>query len=193
MIVNGIILAEDGNKMSKRLNNYPSPKKIMDTYGADALRLYLLHSVVVKAEDLRFSDKGVEAVLKQVLLPLSNALAFYKTYAELYGFSPNKTQDLELAEIDRWILSSLYSVVGKTREGMAQYDLHTAVSPFVDFIEDLTNWYIRRSRRRFWEAEDSPDRRAAFATLYEVLIVFSKVIAPFIPFTAEDMYQQLRM
>lgn len=193
VIVNGIVLAEDGNKMSKRLNNYPSPKKIMDTYGADALRLYLLNSVVVKAEDLRFSDKGVEAVLKQVLLPLSNALAFYKTYAELYGFSPNETTDLELAEIDRWILSSLYSLVGKTRENMAQYDLHAAVSPFIDFIEDLTNWYIRRSRRRFWESEDSPDRRAAFATLYEVLMVFSKIIAPFIPFTAEDMYQQLRV
>lgn len=192
VIVNGIILAEDGNKMSKRLNNYPSPKMIMDAYGADALRLYLLNSVVVKAEDLRFSDKGVESVLKQVLLPLSNALAFYKTYAELYGFDPKETDNIELAEIDRWILSSLYSLVGKTRESMSQYDLHAAVNPFVDFIEDLTNWYIRRSRRRFWDAEDSADRRAAFSTLYEVLVVFSKVIAPFIPFIAEDMYQQLR-
>ena len=192
VVVNGIILAEDGNKMSKRLNNYPSPKLVMDTYGADALRLYLLNSVVVKAEDLRFSDKGVEGVLKQVLLPLSNALTFYKTYADLYDFEPKEVSDLELAEIDRWILSCLYSLVAKTRENLAQYDLHAAVHPFVDFIDDLTNWYIRRSRRRFWDAEDSADRRAAFSTLYEVLTVFSKIIAPFIPFTAEDMYQQLR-
>ena len=119
-------------------------------------------------------------------------MTFYKTYADLYDFEPKEVSDLELAEIDRWILSCLYSLVAKTRENLAQYDLHAAVHPFVDFIDDLTNWYIRRSRRRFWDAEDSADRRAAFSTLYEVLTVFSKIIAPFIPFTAEDMYQQLR-
>nr|WP_201457099.1 isoleucine--tRNA ligase [Chlamydia sp. 17-3921] len=193
VIVNGIVLAKDGNKMSKRLSNYPSPKFILDTYGADALRLYLLHSVVVKAEDLRFSDKGVESVLKLVLLPLTNVLSFYKIYSNLYGFDP-KTPDQELiyTEMDSWILSNLYSVVGKVRAGMKEYNLNSAVEPFVAFIEDLTNWYIRRSRRRFWESEDSPDRRAAFATLYEVLFVFCKVIAPFVPFIAEDIFQQLK-
>ncbi|ACZ33089.1 isoleucyl-tRNA synthetase [Chlamydia pneumoniae LPCoLN] len=193
-IVNGIILAEDGNKMSKRLNNYPSPKYVLDTYGADALRLYLLHSVVVKAEDLRFSDKGIEGVLKQILLPLTSVLSFFNTYAELYGFDP-KSQDIEPAytEIDQWILSNLYSVVGKVRESMSQYHLNFAVEPFVTFIDDLTNWYIRRCRRRFWEAENTPDRRAAFSTLYEVLTVFCKVIAPFVPFLAEDIYQKLKL
>ncbi len=193
-VVNGIILAEDGNKMSKRLNNYPSPIHIMNTYGADALRLYLLNSVVVRADDLRFSDKGVDSVLKQVLLPLTNALSFFKTYADLYHFVPNAYPEDTLAytEIDRWILSHLYSLVGKIKESMSVYDLQSAVQPFTDFIDDLTNWYIRRSRRRFWEAEDVPDRRAAFATLYEVLLVLSKIAAPFIPFLAEELYQQLR-
>lgn len=193
VIVNGIILAEDGNKMSKRLNNYPSPKSILDSYGADALRLYLLHSVVVKAEDLRFSDKGVEGILKQVLLPLSNVLSFYKIYADLYKFDPKKCpqESLTYTEMDLWILSNLYSVVKKVHSGMDIYNLNAAVEPFVDFIDDLTNWYVRRSRRRFWEAEDSADRRAAFATLYEVLFVFCRVIAPFVPFIAEDIFQQL--
>ncbi|WP_348662826.1 isoleucine--tRNA ligase [Chlamydia vaughanii] len=193
-IVNGIILAEDGNKMSKRLNNYPSPMHIMNVYGADALRLYLLNSVVVKAEDLRFSDKGVESILKQILLPLTNVLSFFKTYADLYGFDADN-YDKEAhaySEIDRWILSNLYTVVGKVREGMSSYHLNTAVSPFVTFIDDLTNWYIRRCRRRFWESENTPDRRAAFATLYEVLTVFCKVIAPFIPFISEDIYQKIK-
>lgn len=193
-IVNGIVLAEDGNKMSKRLNNYPSPMSIMNTYGADALRLYLLDSVVVKAEDLRFSDKGVESVLKQVLLPLTNVLSFFKTYTDLYGFDPNNydKEEISYSEIDKWILSNLYTVVGKVRESMSSYNLNTAVNPFVTFIDDLTNWYIRRCRRRFWESADTPDRRAAFATLYEVLTVFCRVIAPFIPFISEDIYQQIK-
>lgn len=193
-VVNGIILAEDGAKMSKRLNNYPSPLHIMRTYGADALRLYLLHSVVVKGEDLRFSDKGVEMVLKQVLIPLTNAVSFFKTYADLYHFDAKDIDQKQLSrtEIDTWILSNLYSVVQKVRENMDVYDLHAAVHPFVTFIDDLTNWYIRRCRRRFWTDEDSIDRQTAFATLYEVLLVFCKVIAPFIPFIAEDIYQQLR-
>ncbi|QVE49184.1 isoleucine--tRNA ligase [Chlamydia crocodili] len=193
-IVNGIVLAEDGNKMSKRLNNYPSPMGIMNTYGADALRLYLLDSVVVKAEDLRFSDKGVESILKQILLPLTNVLSFFKTYTDLYGFDANNydKEEITYTEIDRWILSNLYTVVGKVRESMSSYNLNTAVNPFVTFIDDLTNWYIRRCRRRFWESEDTPDRRAAFATLYEVLTVFCRVIAPFIPFISEDIYQQIK-
>lgn len=193
-IVSGIILAEDGNKMSKRLNNYPSPMHIMNTYGADALRLYLLHSVVVKAEDLRFSDRGVESILKQILLPLTNVLTFFKTYTDLYGFDRNQYEekDYVYTEIDRWILSNLYTVVGKVRDSMSAYNLNMAVHPFVTFIDDLTNWYIRRCRRRFWQAEDTLDRRAAFVTLYEVLSVFSKVIAPFIPFLSEHIYQKIR-
>ncbi|WP_108897109.1 isoleucine--tRNA ligase [Chlamydia serpentis] len=192
-IVNGIVLAEDGNKMSKRLNNYPSPKYVLDTFGADALRLYLLHSVVVKAEDLRFSDNGIEGILKKILIPLNSVLSFFKTYAELYNFDIESQDQPIYAEIDKWILSNLYTVVGKVRESMSQYHLNFAVEPFVTFIDDLTNWYIRRSRRRFWEACDTPDRRAAFCTLYEVLTVFCKLIAPFIPFIAEDIYQKLKL
>lgn len=167
---------------------------IMNTYGADALRLYLLDSVVVKAEDLRFSDKGVESILKQILLPLTNVLSFFKTYTDLYGFDADNydKEEITYSEIDRWILSNLYTVVGKVRESMSSYNLNTAVNPFVTFIDDLTNWYIRRCRRRFWESEDTPDRRAAFATLYEVLTVFCRVIAPFIPFISEDIYQQIK-
>ncbi|WP_213318239.1 isoleucine--tRNA ligase [Chlamydiifrater volucris] len=192
-IVNGLVLAEDGNKMSKRLSNYPSPKSILNKYGADALRLYLLSSVVVKGEDLKFSEKGVEGVLKQILIPLRSSLSFFQTYARIYDFeSMDFSKEMSLQQTDLWLKSAFQGLVDKVREGLDSYDLNSAVHPLVDFIDSLTNWYIRRSRRRFWESEDTADRRAAFHTLYNVLLNFSKLLAPFTPFAAEDIYLQLR-
>ncbi len=191
VIVNGIVLAEDGNKMSKRLKNYPDPAEVLDQYGADALRLYLLNSPVVKAEDLRFSKKGLELVLRQFLIPFWNAFFFLSTYANIYQWKPEKMQK-PVCDIDRWIVSKVNHLVTAVEEGMEAYDLSKAIEPLVGFIDDLTNWYIRRCRSRFWADEDTQDRRSAFSALYSVLVTLVKVAAPFVPFLCEAVYQELK-
>lgn len=193
VVVNGIILAEDGNKMSKRLKNYPEPHLVIDKHGADAIRLYLLSSGAVQAEDMRFSERGVEITLRQVLIPLWNSYVFLATYCKIYNWDPELfTKEKPSADIDRWILSMLSTLCKEVEEGMDEYALSRAVEPFVDFIDQLTNWYIRRNRSRFWADEDTKGRREAFATLYTVLFTLTKVASPFIPFLSESIYQQLR-
>ncbi|MBL8920134.1 MAG: isoleucine--tRNA ligase [Myxococcaceae bacterium] len=196
VIVNGLVLAEDGSKMSKSKQNYPDPNKVIEQHGADALRAYLINSPLVRAEPLRFSESGVKEVVRTVLLPLQNAWSFFTTYANVDGWNP-KT-DLAKApalqqrpELDRWIVSVLQSLVREINTQMEGYYLDRVVPPMLGFIDDLTNWYIRRSRRRFWKSEDSTDKAAAYATLYEVLTTFSKVVAPVLPFFAERLYQNL--
>jgi len=194
VIVNGIVLAEDGSKMSKRLRNYPDPMVVVGKYGADAVRLYMMHSPAVKADDLCFSEHGVELVLRQVLLPLWNAYSFLTTYARIYQWqSKSLTLDSRPnAIIDRWILSMLHKLIDTVTKGMDDYDLNRSVEPFVGFIDQLTNWYIRRCRRRFWEEKQSEDRDQAFETLYTVLLELSKIAAPFVPFMSEAIYQNLK-
>lgn len=196
VIVNGIILAENGQKMSKRLQNYPDPMELMQRCGADALRLYLLKSPVVRAEDLCFNEKEVELCMRQVMLPLQNSHRFFLTYANLYGYVPEEKLCFKLPEIssnllDRWIMSRLQHLTLQIEEAMDSYKLWLAIQPMLGFLEELTNWYIRRARRRFWSEEDSPDRRAGFATLFSVLLNFSKLAAPFIPFLSETIFKQL--
>ena len=191
IIVNGIILAEDGNKMSKRLKNYPDPELVINKYGADAIRLYMLNSPAVRAEDLRFSEKGVEHVLRGVLIPFWNSFVFLSTYAKIYHFKP-EAKGHPRALIDRWILSMTQKLIQDVERGMEAYDLNKAVEPFIGFVDQLTNWYIRRCRSRFWADEDTADRREAFQTLYEVLVKLTKVAAPFIPFIADAIYRELR-
>lgn len=192
-IVNGIILAADGQKMSKRLRNYPDPAVVIHKYGADAIRLYMMHSPAVRADDLCFLESGVELVLRQILIPYWNAYSFFITYARLYHWEPpedGKFKDSE-AEIDRWILSLAHKLIKDVQEGMDDYDLNRAVEPLVGFINQLTNWYIRRSRRRFWNETPSVDRDGAFATLYQVLLILTQVTAPFVPFISEAIYANL--
>ncbi|MBU6383755.1 MAG: isoleucine--tRNA ligase [Verrucomicrobia bacterium] len=191
VIVNGIVLAEDGNKMSKRLRNYPDPDIVIQKYGADAIRLYLLSSPAVRAEDLRFSEKGVEHVLRQVLIPFWNSFIFLSTYAKIYRFKPHKMGKPE-ALIDRWLLSVTQKLVMDVENGMEAYDLNRAVGPLTLFIEQLTNWYIRRCRNRFWADDESQDRKEAFQTLYDVLLTLCKVAAPFIPFLSDAVYRELK-
>jgi len=191
VVVNGLVLAEDGQKMSKRLKNYPEPKYILDRYGADALRLYLLHSPLVKAEDLRFSEKGVQDKLRTILLPLWNALCFFVNYANIDRWSPERRSE-PVSLLDRWIMARLQRLKRGVIESMDAYDLQRSIEPLVVFIEDLTNWYIRRSRRRFWKTEDDEDKQAAYTTLYTVLKELSMVLAPFVPFLAEKIYLTLR-
>lgn len=192
VVVNGIVLAEDGTKMSKRLKNYPDPSLVVHKFGADAVRLYMMHSAAVKADDLRFSENGVDLVLKQIIIPWWNAYSFFITYARIYKWTPSESFKAPEAVIDRWILSIMHKLIHSIETGMDGYDLSQAVEPFVGFIDQLTNWYIRRSRRRFWEDQDTQDRRDAFATLYQVLIGLAKVAAPFVPFISDAMFVNLR-
>jgi isoleucyl-tRNA synthetase len=193
VIVNGLILAEDGQKMSKRLKNYPDPMQLLDTYGADALRAYLVTSPVVRAEPMRFSEAGVREVVRSVVLPLWNAYSFFATYAAADSWVPPE-QPMALAQrglLDRWIISVAQSVVADVNREMAEYRLYNVIPRVLGFIDDLTNWYIRRSRRRFWKSGNSQDKQAAYETLYEVLTLFSRLLAPILPFMAEVLYQRL--
>ncbi len=192
VIVNGIVLAADGAKMSKRLRNYPDPLEVVGKYGADAVRIYMLGSPAVHADDLCFSQAGVELTLRQVLLPLWNATSFFTTYANIYNWMPTKPFSSPKAELDWWILSVTARLVSEVEMALDRYDLSTAVSCLQPFVDQLTNWYIRRSRRRFWSDEDSQDRKDAFETLYRVLITVAKVLAPFAPFASENMWQILK-
>ncbi len=196
-VVNGLILAEDGRKMSKSLKNYPDPNGIFDEFGADALRAYLINSPVLRAEPFRFSRDGVREVVRTVLLPLWNAFSFFTTYAEADGIS---TTDLTSApaaqdrpELDRWVLSVLQSLVAEVNRQMEGYYLYAVIPPVLGFIDDLTNWYVRRARRRFWRSrgEDEADKLAAFATMHEVLVTFATVLAPVLPFVTEEIHQAL--
>ena len=193
VIVNGLILAEDGKKMSKRLKNYPDPNLMLNTYGADAIRLYMIYSPVVKAESLKFSENGVKQLMRDLLIPWWNAYSFFVTYANVDGFHDEEVAFPESENVlDRWIVSSMETLIAEVTDAMDNYDLQKSVRPFVKFVEDLTNWYIRRSRRRFWKSTNDGDKLSAYRTLRYVLVQLSKVAAPFTPFIAEEIYRNLK-
>ena len=193
VIVNGLVLAEDGKKMSKRLKNYPDPNLMLNTYGADAIRLYMIYSPVVKAENLKFSENGVKQIMRDLLIPWWNAYSFFVTYANVDGFSdPEVVYPKSENVLDKWIVSSMETLIADVTKAMDAYDLQKAVRPFVKFVEDLTNWYIRRSRRRFWKSQNDGDKLCAYRTLRYVLVQLSKVAAPFTPFIAEEIYRNLK-
>ena len=191
-IVNGLVLASDGKKMSKSLRNFTDPNEVINKFGSDALRLFLIHSSVVRADDLKYSDDGVRDVLKGILIPLWNSYSFYVTYANIDGISPEKAPENPSNPLDRWILSSAQKLIKDVTEALDAYDLSKAVDPIVSFIDELNNWYIRRSRRRFWRSENDNDKNEAYGSLYTVLKILTKVAAPFIPFVTENIYQNLR-
>ena len=191
-IVHGIVLASDGKKMSKSLRNYTDPAGAMNTYGADAIRLFLVHSALIKADDLRYSDDGVREILKSIILPLWNAYGFFVTYANIDGVSPTCASENPSNPLDRWILSVAESLVEKCTWALDNYDLSKAVDPIIDFIDLLNNWYIRRSRRRFWKSESDSDKTEAYGTLYSVLKTLITVASPFMPFTTDAIWRNLR-
>ena len=192
-IVSGIVLAADGRKMSKSERNFTDPMEIINKYGADALRFALIDSTLVKADDLKFSDEIVKDVLKSLLIPLWNAYSFFVTYANIDGYEPSETPYEELANpLDRWIISNLNRLVKTVTDAMDSYDVQAACSALTAFIDDLNNWYIRRSRRRFWKSENDGDKKEAYDTLYRVLLTFVKVAAPFVPFVTDAIYLNLR-
>lgn len=183
-VVSGIVLAEDGQKMSKSKKNYPEPELIFNKYGADAMRFYLMSSTLMKADDLRFSEKGVEEILRKVFLPLKNSYAFFASLANITEWQlTGKTPENKL---DRWILAELHEFVKNMTEHMDNYYIDNACREIPEFLDKLTNFYIRRSRRRFWEEDND-----AFETLFKVLITICKVLAPISPMFPEAIYREL--
>uniref|UniRef100_A0ABI7X1Z1 isoleucine--tRNA ligase n=1 Tax=Felis catus TaxID=9685 RepID=A0ABI7X1Z1_FELCA len=200
VIVNGLVLASDGQKMSKRKKNYPDPLSIIHKYGADALRLYLINSPVVRAENLRFKEEGVRDVLKDMLLPWYNAYRFFIQNVlrlqkeEEMEFLYNENTVKESANVtDRWVLSCMQSLVGFFETEMAAYRLYTVVPRLVKFVDVLTNWYVRMNRRRLKGENGVEDCVMALETLFSVLLSLCRLMAPYTPFLTELMYQNLKL
>ena len=196
-ITTGMILAEDGRKMSKSLKNYPDPEELLNNYGGDSLRAYLINSPVVRGEPLKFSEEGVQLVTRNVILPLWNSFTFFSNYAnadEITMEDLNKADPVQDRPLmDQWIISTLQSLIKTVNEKMENYYLYEVIPPLISFIEELTNWYVRSNRKRFWKEKgvDDLDKINAFKTLHEVLLEFSKTMAPVLPFICEQIYQGL--
>lgn len=194
-ICSGLVLAEDGEKMSKSKQNFPDPAEIFAKYGADAMRFYLMNSPVTQANDLRFAERGVAETLRAILLPFWNTFYFFTTYARADGFEPPADEfraDFEPHNaLDRWILSELNILTREMTQRLSNFEIQKAISPLAQFLEGLTNWYVRRSRRRFWKAQSDQDKRAAYQTLFRVLTQTAKLLAPVCPFLAEKVWRDL--
>ncbi|KAG5490717.1 hypothetical protein JKF63_00839 [Porcisia hertigi] len=190
----GLILAEDGKKMSKRLKNYPEPNLVMNTYGADALRMYMISSPVVRAEPLRFREAGVKGVVKDILLPLFNAAKFFISNTN-YCMAAGGQVSLQVRstnEMDRWILASCQTLLRYVKAEMKLYHLYNVVPGILHFVENLSNWYVRMNRRRMKNATDSGDRSQALSTMLYLLFSVSRIVAHIAPFVAEMLYQQIK-
>src|SRR2546425_2398292 len=194
----GLILDDKGRKMSKSLGNVVEPMAVIEEHGADALRWYL-YTATRPGEARRFSDKLVSETLRRFLLTLWNTYSFFVTYANLDGFDPSTVSEGDLSELDCWVLSELNSLVRRVTDDLEGYDPTSSGRAIQQFVDDLSNWYVRRSRRRFWKpvlstAEGSggdADKLAAYRTLHTCLVTLTKLLAPFTPFVAEAMYQNL--
>lgn len=188
VVVNGLVLAADGRKMSKSLKNYPDPMATLDEFGADSVRLFLLSSPATAAEEVRFSVEGVKESTRRVLLPLWNAYSFFATYAAIDKWCPEKDSVESNNQLDKWALLRLNELLKNIDEAMSNYQIAKAAPAITEFFDDLNNWYIRRSRRRFWESN-----KEAYSTLYKVLLQATQVLAPFAPFTAEYFFEKLAL
>jgi len=183
VIVSGMILAEDGKKMSKSLKNYPEVDTVINKYGADSVRLYLMSSPSVHGESMNFSEKGVSEIQSKVMARLRNILSFWQMYEGGEKGKPRKKNIL-----DAWIISRLDEVIKEVTNSLKKYEIDRATRPIIDFVDDFSNWYVRRSRDRF-KSEDKSDREDSLATTRFVLREISRVIAPFTPFVADEVYR----
>ena len=190
VLVNGLVLAEDGKKMSKMLKNYPDPMELLNSTGADALRLYLLNSPVVAAEELWFEKEGVTDQVRKNLLRLHNVLSFLTTYAEVDNYRPKESFN-STNVLDKWLVSRYFKLVREVTEEMESYHLDKVVPKLSSFVEDLTNTYVRFNRNLFWQPGLSAEKKMAYDTLYSVLKNFAKVLAPFAPFYSEELFSSL--
>ena len=194
VIVNGILLAADGEKLSKRKKNYPDPHDLFETYGVDSMRYFLYSSTAPLAEDVCFSEKHVDEVVKKFILTLWNTFSFFVTYARIDKYKPpqKRSSKPKSHKLDQWILSELNLLIKTVTAEMNDYNLTKATRPLADFVDNLSNWYVRRSRRRFWKSECDHDKKEAYDTLYEVLVTLAQLLAPFTPFLAEEIFRTLK-
>lgn len=216
-IVHGTVLAKDGKKLAKSSKNYTDPMQLMKQYGTDAFRLYMYQTNAMLIGDLLFDESGIQDAYQQIILPYWNACNFYISYANIDGFRPegqegvltgnwseepehtqlerqeNTRQRAALPEnqLDRWMLAKLYETWRQITDHMDSYRVNRYVEYLVSLVDGLTNWYIRRSRRRFWSEGMSRDKRSAYYTLYYVLVCAAKMFAPVVPILSEKMYKVL--
>jgi len=199
LIVNGLVLASDGKKMSKSLRNYPPPELIVNKYGADALRIYLINSPVVRAEPLKFQDQGVMDVVKDIFIPWFNSYRFFISQARRQEKNEGKKVSYDenihnhtTNVMDKWILSALQTLVKNVREEMGKYYLYTVIPHLLKFVDSLSKWYLRFNKSRLKGDSGVEDCHHALCTLFKVLYDVCRLMAPFTPFLVELMYQNLR-
>lgn len=194
VIVTGNVAGNDGRKMSKSLGNFTDPNELMDKFSADSLRFLLLSSPLLSGEDFALQDKEVGDVARKLSM-VWNMYDFFTMYAEVDGweFDGNLVDPSDEVEnpLDQWIISRVHQLINEIEEKMDGYDVASATKPILPFLDDASNWYVRRSRRRFWKSEDDTDKNNAYRTLHYVLVRLSQAIAPFVPFMAEELYRKL--
>jgi isoleucyl-tRNA synthetase len=186
----GLILDENGQKMSKTRGNVMSPWDVINQHGADAIRWYL-YTASPPGQERRFSADLVKEVVSSFTMRLWNTYSFFVTYANLDGWKPDPDATYEYSPLDKWLRSALYTLVRDVTTAYENYDSLGATRPIDNFVDQLSNWFLRRSRRRFWKSESDADKQAAYATLYEALTTLSKLLAPAMPFIADELYQNL--
>ena len=192
VITTGTVAGNDGRKMSKSLGNYTDPTELMDKYSADALRFLMLSSPVLAGEDFALIDKDVSDVARKLSM-IWNVYDFFTMYASVDGFDSRQAIPVSKLEnpLDIWLVSRVYELRNEITKGMEEYNIPNALANVLLFIDDLSNWFVRRSRRRFWKSEDDMDKNAAYSSLYFVLVYLAKILAPFTPFLAEELYQKM--
>ncbi len=190
-VVHGTILAKDGKKLSKSSRNYTDPMELMKASGTDAFRLYLYQSAAMLIGDLAFDENGIKDAYQKIILPYWNACNFFISYANIDDFEPDMKAPESSNQLDRWILAKLYSTATEITENMDHYQVNRYVEQLSSLVDGLTNWYIRRSRRRFWASGNSEDKQNAYRTLYYVLVNLTRLFAPVAPIVSEKIYKIL--
>mgnify|MGYP002634178724 CR=1 FL=1 len=196
VIVTGTLAGNDGRKMSKSYGNFTDPNELMDTYSADALRFLLLSSPLLNGEDFSLVDKDVSDVARKLSM-IWNMYDFFTMYAEVDGWEYDSEKSLSFDPddltnpLDKWIVSRVHQLNEHVTKHMDSYNIPVAMSEFLPFVEDASNWFVRRSRRRFWKSEDDGDKKDAYRTLHYILMRLAVVMAPFTPFLSEELYQKL--
>jgi len=191
-----MILAADGRKLSKSLKNYPPLEEVFSRYGADSLRLYLLSSPpAVRGDYMRFDIKELEALNQNFFVTLYNSVAFFCLYAQLDNFKPtNLNQPKNLTNLlDKWLVEKVNEAISLSTLAADQYDLSGAIKPVIDLVDDLSNWYIRRSRRRFWKSRNDQDKLKAYQVLYWALIKICQLLSPWSPFISDYLFRHLTL
>lgn len=193
VICSGWIVAADGQKLSKRKKNYAPMDEVFDQFGVDSLRFFMVSSPIVNGEDVRFSVDYLRDVQRKIFMTLYNTYTFYKLYADVDGWKPTKPllESNSNNLLDQWMLSRLNKTIQEVTQGLDDYRLDKAARPVNDLLDDLSNWYVRRSRRRFWKSEDDTDKQSAYQTLQLTLLRLCQIMAPFAPFLTDYIWREL--